>query len=137
MEEIKALFDIYNLQYEQVDKIWNYFGVVSMGIAGFVIGSEKATKSFKEPLFILIGYLVFTAGNFSALADGQAVLHDLSKNLVELSANHDMVNLSQLKAYSVAEVAGFYWSTVVAFCAIIVVLSWLRLRPQANNTAAK
>ncbi|GGA81516.1 hypothetical protein GCM10011369_24350 [Neiella marina] len=108
-----------------------------MGTAGFVIGSEKATKSFKEPLFILIGYLVFTAGNFSALANGQAVLHDLSKNLVKLSENHDIVNLSQLKAYSVAQVACFYWSTVVAFCAVIIVLSWLRLRPRTNSTAAK
>lgn len=32
-------FNMFQTQYSQVDKLWNYFGVISLTVAGLTIGS--------------------------------------------------------------------------------------------------
>jgi hypothetical protein len=131
MDDLKVVFDIYSQQYGQLDSIWNYFVVISMGTAGFVIGSEKATSSMKEPFFIMIAYLVFAIGNYMALLSGHRVLLDLAHDLKNLSACLEKVNLKSIHVYSVEEITVWYWSVVVAFSTIIIAVSWFRLK--GNN----
>jgi len=142
MDDLKIVFDIYSQQYGQLDSIWNYFVVISMGTAGFVIGSEKATLSMKEPFFILVAYLVFAVGNYMALVSGHRVLVDLSHDLRVLSSQLDHVNLKSIHVYSVEEITRWYWSVVVAFSVIIIAVSWFRIKghnksmqPTANASA--
>ncbi len=66
------LISVYQTQYSQVDKLWGYFSVVSLAVAGFVIGSDKATKSFKESMAVVLVYISFCIGNNMALVKGQA-----------------------------------------------------------------
>ena len=133
MGDLKIVFDIYSQQYENIDTIWNYFVVISMGTAGFVIGSEKATSSMKEPCFIMFAYLVFAVGNYLALVAGHRVLLDLSHDLKNLAAGLDQINLSNIHVYSEAKVTRWYWSVVAAFSVIIIGVSWLRLKGAAHK----
>ncbi|WP_219584839.1 hypothetical protein, partial [Vibrio parahaemolyticus] len=92
MDEIKLAMEaiqIYQVQYDQVDKVWGYFSAVTLAISGFVLGSDKATRSIKEPIAILIVYWLFCYGNHLALIAGQEQLIQLGEIAVKYEARLD------------------------------------------------
>ncbi len=130
MDDMKIAIEAINLyqsQYTQVDKLWSYFSIVSLAVAGFVIGNEKATKSFKEPIAIIIAYLVFCLGNCLALIDGQILLIQLADHARTL-ASTAQIPLSGLKATPKEGVLIFYLSVVIAFTLSLLAVSYFRYK---------
>jgi hypothetical protein len=94
MEDLKTALDaisLYQAQYAQVDTIWGYFSVVTIAMVGFVISSEKTTRTMKEPAAIIIAYLVFCWGNYKALILGQEQLVELGVIARTLAGKADLV----------------------------------------------
>ncbi|WP_163931282.1 hypothetical protein [Paraferrimonas sp. SM1919] len=134
-ESVINAFNMYQAQYSQVDKIWNYFGIVSLAVAGFTIGSEQATKTIKEPIFILLGYIVFCIGNYRALTTGHEFLYQLACHYNQLAKPF---KLDKLDIAATADIKQFYIGVVCTFCVAIVAVAYGRLTlSQANHTAAK
>lgn len=119
---LKDALDLYQAQYSQVDKLWSYFGTFTLAILGFTIGSEKATKSMKEVVVIIFGYLVFCAGNFSALSLGQKQLADFSAIAIQAATSQN-INLYSLQPLSSQYISIFYWCVVAAVCFGIVFIA--------------
>lgn len=122
---LKDALDLYQSQYSQVDKLWSYFGTFTLAILGFTIGSEKATKSMKEVTAIIIGYLVFCSGNFSALSLGQKQLIDFAHIAID-AAKTNGLNLKNLEPLTTFDIASFYWSVVTAVCLGVIFIAWKR-----------
>lgn len=130
MEEIKLALDaisIYQTQYAQVDKIWGYFSVVTLATAGFVIGSERSTRTVREPVVILAAYLVFCVGNHQALIAGQKQLEQLSSVTITL-AKPVADDLSSFVPMSHDLVGFFHMGVVTAVCIGVIVVAALRRR---------
>ncbi|WP_147821182.1 hypothetical protein [Salidesulfovibrio onnuriiensis] len=130
MEDLKLAMEaigLYQVQYDQVDKIWSYFSVVTLAIVGFVVGSDKAVRSIKEPIAIVCGYLVFCWGNHQALVKGQRQLEELYATVLKLATKAD-VAVVQLKPLSAQSVKETHLSFIAAVCVGVLVVAWLRLR---------
>ena len=125
-------FNMFQAQYSQVDKLWNYFGVISLAVAGFTIGSEKASRTIWEPIIIVIGYLSFCLGNYQALINGHSFLLKLAEKYNKLA---EPEGLNFLKVHSVTEVTEFYMLVVVTFTAAIILVSISRLK--SHNKLSK
>jgi hypothetical protein len=119
------LVEIYQVQYSQVDKLWNYFSIVSIAVAGFVVGSERATKTFKESIAVVLAYLSFCIGNNRALVEGQDLLYSFS-----LLAEHAMaeaeLNIQTFGTFTADEVFWFQISISSFVCVGILLIGWLR-----------
>ncbi len=118
------IFQMFQAQYSQVDKLWNYFGIISLAVAGFTIGNERATRTITEPVAIVVGYLAFCIGNFIALVDGHKFLVMLAKRYNEIACSY---GLNHLKVSSVLAVSVFYMLVVTTFTIAILVVSFSRL----------
>lgn len=128
MDDIKIALDAINLyqtQYSQVDKIWGYFSVVTLAIAGFVIGSDKATRSLKEPCAIVAAYLIFCIGNHKALVAGQEQLEQFSIIAINLATTAKL-DVSALQPITHEWVGYFHLSVIFAVCVGIMTIAWLR-----------
>ena len=126
--DVKTAIDALNLyqtQYTQVDKLWGYFGTVTLAIVGFAIGSEKATKSFKEATVLVVGYLIFCFGNFQALSLGQRQLVEFSTVAREIAAKAGIL-INNLIPLSVDSISIFYRSVVIVVCIGILVITWIK-----------
>lgn len=128
---LKDALDLYQTQYSQVDKLWSYFGTVTLAILGVTIDSEKATKSMKEVSVITIGYLVFCVGNLSALSLGQKQLIDFAHIAMD-AAERKGLNLKNLEPLTTLDIASFYWSVVTAVCLGVVFIAWKRQHTKNN-----
>ncbi|WP_226662358.1 hypothetical protein [Microbulbifer aggregans] len=128
IENSQAVIDAFNMfqdQYSQVDKLWNYFGVISVAVAGFTIGSEKASRSIWEPLAIIFGYLIFCIGNYQSLINGHTFLYSLATKYNELAKP---AGLDTLIIHRPERVTEFYFAVVITFSLAIIVVSWSRLK---------
>ena len=118
------MLELYQTQYTQTDKLWGYFGTVTLAVLAFSLGSEKATKSMKEAGIIIIGYLVFCFGNYSALYKAQAQLIEFStyaSNAAKLAG----IPFKHLAPFELAWLTGFYWCVVAAVSiGIILITRW-------------
>ncbi|WP_354625269.1 hypothetical protein [Psychromonas sp. MME2] len=133
MSDINSVFEaisLYQAHYSQVDKLWDYFSVVSISVAGFVIGSQKATKSFKEALIIAVAYLAFCIGNNLALTNGQKQLQQLAQIAIDLGKETG-IDVSALAPLSTCHVATF--QILIALSVSIGVLFIAFLRREKNN----
>ena len=93
MTDLNTVFEAISLcqtQYDQVDKIWNYFSVVTLAVIGFIVGSDKAIRTIKEPIAIIGAYLVFCYGNHKALINGQMKLDELSTMAINIAEKHNI-----------------------------------------------
>ena len=124
------IFQMFQAQYSQVDKLWNYFGIVSLAVAGFTIGNEKATRTIKEPIAIVIGYLAFCVGNYTALIDGHKFLVILANRYNEKASAYE---LNHLKVITVERVSVFYILVVITFTLTILVVSYSRLKLKQHD----
>jgi hypothetical protein len=122
---LKDAFDLYQTQYSQVDKLWSYFGTVTLAVLGFSIGSDKATKSIKEAAIIIVGYLMFCVGNFKALLLGQKQLITFAQIAMEVAKAKGII-VESLEPLSTAAVSQFYWCVVAAVCVGIAFITWRR-----------
>lgn len=128
MDELKLAFEAINLyqtQYTQVDKLWGYFSVVTLAMAGFVIGSEKATQTFLEPIAIVVAYLIFCVGNHQALIAGQKQLEQFA-TIAKKYAGEAKLDVSSIKPIPYAEVELFHLSVIAAVCLGVIIVAWLR-----------
>lgn len=107
MADISTLLDtisVYQTQYDQVDKLWNYFSVVTLAMVGFVIGNDKATRTLKEPLAIVAVYWVFCIGNHAALITGQEQLEQLGTMVTnQVAILMDASKIEDSKISSISE----------------------------------
>ncbi|MFY8282366.1 hypothetical protein AAEU31_02370 [Pseudoalteromonas sp. SSMSWG5] len=124
------IFQMFQAQYSQVDKLWNYFGVVSLAVAGFTIGNEKATRTIKEPIAIVIGYLAFCVGNYTALIYSHKFLVVLANKYNEKACSYA---LNHLKVITVERVSVFYILVVITFTLTILVVSYSRLKLKQHD----
>ena len=124
------IFQMFQAQYSQVDKLWNYFGIVSLAVAGFTIGNEKATRTIKEPIAIVIGYLAFCLGNYTALIGGHKFLVILAERYNEKACSYE---LDYLEVSSVLDISLFYIFVVITFTLAILVVSYSRLKLKQHD----
>ena len=124
-ETVVDLMSLYQNQYTQVDKLWGYFSVVSIAVAGFVISNEKATKSSREAIAVVIAYAVFCIGNNIALVKGQTLLYDLSCKASEAAIKANVVK-SGFIALEPNEVFWFHFVVATSVCVGILVIARLR-----------
>ncbi len=130
MEEVKLAMEairIYQAQYDQVDKVWGYFSAVTLAISGFVMGSERATRSLKEPIAILIAYWFFCYGNHLALISGQEQLVQLADIAVNFGSKAGL-NVSSFAPLSANSVGNFHIGAIVTVSFGIIVIATLRRR---------
>ena len=128
MDDIKLALEaisLYQTQYAQVDKLWAYFSVVTLTVTGFVIGSNKATKTLKEPVAIVLAYLVFCFGNHKALVVGQMQLEQLASIAIKLAESADF-EVSSLQPITHEWVSLFHIAVIMAVCSGVVAVAWLR-----------
>jgi hypothetical protein len=130
---LKDAFDLYQTQYSQVDKLWSYFGTVTLAVLGFSIGSDKATKSIKEAAIIIVGYLMFCVGNFKALLLGQKQLIDFAHIAMEVAKAKGII-VESLEPLSTSAVSQFYWCVVAAVCVGIAFITWRRQVERQRQT---
>ncbi|MBB1396742.1 hypothetical protein [Pseudoalteromonas sp. SG44-8] len=122
---IVDVFQMFQVQYSQVDKLWNYFGIISLAVAGFTIGNEKATRTIREPIAIVIGYLTFCVGNYIALIDGHKFLVVLADKYNEMASSYA---LNYLEVSPALDITLFYIFVVITFTIAILVVSYSRLK---------
>ena len=48
LELVLNAVSVYQAQIDQVDKIWNYFSVVSLTVVGIILNSDKACTNNKR-----------------------------------------------------------------------------------------
>lgn len=122
-------FNMYQAQYSQVDKLWNYFGVISIAVAGFTVGSEKASRTIWEPIVIVVGYLAFCLGNYQALKYGHEFLVTLTNKYNDLAAPQDFGGLTTIP---MSDITFFYSLVVITFTSAIILVSMSRLKSHHN-----
>lgn len=117
-----SLLELYQTQYTQTDKLWGYFGTVTLAIIAFSLGSEKATKTMKEASIVIAGYVVFCFGNYSALSKAQEQLIEFATHASD-AANAAGIPFKHLAPFDLAWLSGFYWCVVAAVSIGIVLIS--------------
>lgn len=123
--ELKSALDLYSSQYGATDKLWSYFSSITLAVLGFSVASDKVSKSFVEATVVVLGYVIFCFGNFSALYLSHSQLIEFAA-LVQPIADKYQVKLTTLTPLPLCSIAGFYWSTVVAVCGGILFITWRR-----------
>lgn len=118
------VFAMYQAQYSQVDKLWNYFAIVSLGVAGFVIGNDKASRSLKEPAVIILGYIFFCSGNFAALTEGHSFLSEIAEHYKTIAPK----GIDVIPVIDICYVKTFYIICVSVTSIAIAVIAWQRNR---------
>lgn len=105
---------LYHTQYDQVDKLWGYFGTVTLAILGFSIGVEKVTRSFLEASIIVAGYWMFSYGNYEALTLGQGQLRQFA-SFAQEQATLVNIPLKDLSSpFGIDKVRSYYFGVVGA-----------------------
>lgn len=125
--DLKAALDLYQTQYSATDKLWAYFSTVSLTLLGFSIGSDKLSKSFAEPVIIVIAYVIFCIGNFLALYSAQKQLVEFSR-IARLTAENVHLQLFSLYPIEPPRIAVFYWCVVIAICLSVLLISHRRIK---------
>lgn len=124
MKDTIDLLNLYQTQYSQVDKLWGYFTTITLAVLAFTIESDNATKSFSEAVIIILGYVVFCVGNFTALQKGQRQLDEFA-TLCAQKAHEEKLHLDQLVPVNIRSVSWFYWCVVLAVCGgILFIMFW-------------
>lgn len=121
------MISVYQSQYSQVDKLWGYFSVVSIAVAGFAIGSDKATKSFKESIAVVLAYISFCIGNNMALVEGQALLYKFSTLAVD-AAKKAKIDIETFGTFTADDVFWFQTGISSFVCIGILIIAWLRCK---------
>jgi len=132
LSELKTALDLYASQYSATDKLWTYFSSVTLAVLGFTIASDKVGKSLMEAAVVVLGYVVFCIGNFSALHLSHRQLIEFAAIVRPIAERHQ-VALTTLQPLSAEAVAGFYWSVVGAVCVGILLIAWRRHARQAMS----
>jgi hypothetical protein len=122
---------LYQAQYTQTDKLWGYFGTVTLAILAFALGSDKATRTVKEAGIVITGYLVFCSGNFKALFKAQEQLDEFARHAIE-KADKAGIPFEHLDPLSPDSIIWFYWCVVVAVSIGIMAITWWR---RSSNTS--
>ncbi len=119
-----SLIELYQTQYAQTDILWKYFSVVTLAVLGFTLGSEEATMSLSKTLIIILGYLVFCLGNYSALKKAQTQLEEFAARAMDASVSAD-IPFETLTPFKTQTLVAFYWSVVVAVAIGISLISYM------------
>ncbi|MGH7928673.1 MAG: hypothetical protein ACREQV_12850, partial [Candidatus Binatia bacterium] len=125
LNAIKTALDLYFVQYSATDKLWVYFAVVTLGVLGFSVASEKVSRSFLEAAIVAIGYVIFSVGNYQALMAAQKQLIQFAALARRVASQHD-VEMPALASFPMAEQSCFYWGVVIAVCAGILLITYRR-----------
>ncbi len=134
-QNVQLAFDaiqLYQTQYSQVDTVWGYFSVVTLAVSGYVLGSEKATRTFNETLAIVAVYIVFCIGNHKALVTGQRLLYDLSKDAERYAVDANLVT-QQFHTLPHTMVGNFHILVVIAVVIGICIVAYSR-RGKVNSS---
>ena len=135
MDELKVAMEavgLYQVQYEQVDKLWNYFSVVTLATAGFVLGSERATRTIVESVTIVAAYLVFCFGNQEALLVGQEQLSQIYQMALPLAEKANF-SIAAFKPIDTERVQRFHSAVALSVCAAVFIVAWLRNRSRSQS----
>lgn len=82
---IDNLINYYSIQVQSVNTIWNFYGVVILGIFAFIGASPQLFSKPYVRLLFLIGFALFAISNFLILQDVQNHLYLASRELAEVS----------------------------------------------------
>lgn len=123
--ELKSALDLYASQYSATDKLWSYFSSVTLAVLGFSVASDKVSKSFVEATIVVLGYIVFCVGNFSALYLSHRQLIEFAA-IARPIAQKCQVALPTLEPLSSLRITSFYWAVVISVCGGILFITWRR-----------
>ena len=82
-EQIIAVINMLQKQFDIVDNTWTYFALVSIGVLGFVVNSPQVVNSVLRLAIFQVGYIAFCAGNWLKLSGSYSTLRVLSKQTFE------------------------------------------------------
>lgn len=125
LSELKTALDLYASQYAATDRLWTYFSSVTLALLGFTVASDKVGKSLLEAVVVVLGYVVFCVGNFSALHLSHRQLIEFAAIVRPIAERHH-VPLTTLQPLAAESVTVFYWSVVGAVCLGILLIAWRR-----------
>ncbi|MEX2165022.1 MAG: hypothetical protein WD823_12375 [Sulfuricaulis sp.] len=126
-EHLLKLMEIYQYQTELVDKGWQYFSIVTLGILGFTIGTEKLELRFTHKLLIVVGYIVFSVGNLIAILSAQRLAVRFTSLLnIEIQKLNLEPLIGMYKPFSVFQLAVFYISILIVVIGIVLYIGWER-----------
>jgi len=121
------LIKIYQQQTEFVDKGWQYFSVVTLGIAGFTVGSEKLNLKFNHVTLLVSAYVVFCIGNLASILSAQnlAIKYSILINKQIQKQNLESA-IGLHEPFSLEKIGGFHLTIFVIVSLVILYLSWKR-----------
>ena len=134
MSTVMDAIGLYQTQYGQVDTIWGYYSVVTLAVVGFVLGSDKAVRTMREPLAIVGAYLVFCIGNHLALREEYAQLRQLSDIAIKLAEPLEM-DISSFEPMPQWLIQGTHAAFVIAVCAGVLFVARSRIRARDKSAA--
>ena len=82
---ISDLISYYSTQAQSTNSIWNFYGVVILGILAFIAASPQSFSKRKVRLLLLAGFILFAVSNFFILQLVHTHLYSASKELAEVS----------------------------------------------------
>ncbi len=125
LETLKATMDMYQAQYSATDKLWAYFGTVTLAYAAYAASGEIESNFFLGHLAVSGGYLVFCIGNGMALAYSHRQLYSLAE-LVWKHGEQKGLGRSKFPLATVTQVSGFHGFLTLLNLCMVVGLAWLR-----------
>lgn len=131
--DVASAIALYQTQYGLVDTIWGYYSVVTLAVVGFVVGSDKAVRSMREPVAIVGAYLVFCVGNHFALREVYSQLKQLSDILLKQVGSPPM-DLSAFNPMSKTVICWTHIAFTVAVCAGILYVARSRQKTKTDST---
>lgn len=120
----KAALDflsIYQTQYSLTDKIWSYFSTISLGLLVLVVGGKSLITNEWHVAIVVVGYIIFCAGNYQALIKAQKQLSEFAAKATDATAQAGMP-FHTLTPFKESDVAKFYWPVVISVIIGIIVI---------------
>lgn len=127
MCKLKTAFEainIYQTQYNQVDKIWGYFSVVTLAVCGFAIGGNLPSGGLIATIAIIFAYLVFCVGNHQALIAGQKQLEQFA-TIAKTCASNAELEVSSIDPIPYKQIRLFHLSVIMVVCAGLFIVGLL------------
>ncbi|NDV24590.1 hypothetical protein [Desulfovibrio sp. JC022] len=127
LELVLNAVSVYQAQIDQVDKIWNYFSVVSLTVVGIILNSDKAVRTMKEPLVIIAAYLIFCINNHLALVKFHKQLDQLGALVASLKVNTGD-KLTTFGKQDIDWTQESHILFIIAVCAGSLLTAWIRIK---------
>lgn len=125
-------------QTNMIDKGWQFYSIVTLGLLGLIFGNERIKNSYRICIYLVIGYIVFCIGNLFAIIQAQNVYAKYC-NLVPLliDKNSSIEHSNICAPLDIYLVSTFYIGMAITISLTILLSSKhyenKKLKAQENN----